>query len=113
MEKYLYLIPFNDLTYFKIGVSSVNLHRVCSFKDVYDVSFYNTIIVTANPKCIPALERELLCIYPNVNDKKTHKKPGYTELREYKYFDDCLYYISNKHPNLNIKINKFFDMIKF
>lgn len=107
MGRYLYLLAFSDGKLFKIGISRGNFNRVLKHWRAYDINLYESYIVTAKNEVISAFERELLSIFPEVDYNKCD---GYTEIRDIKYMDEAIDIIKCKHVNLNVKVNKFFDL---
>lgn len=107
MGKYLYLLAFSDGKLFKIGISKGNFNRIIKHYRAFDINLYESYIVTAKNDVISAFERELLSIFPEIDYNKCD---GYTEIRDIKYMNEAIDIMNNKHANLNVKINKFFDL---
>jgi len=108
LNYYLYLLPFKDKKYFKIGISKNNFNRVYTHNRNYNIDFNKSLIITSVKKsAISILEKELLTIFEPVDIEKFKNVDGYTEIRNIKYFNECLSIIKTKHPNLGLKIIKF------
>lgn len=107
-NQYLYLLPFKNKKYFKIGISKNNYNRILHHNCTYDIDLNNALIVTSNKtNIIKALEIELLNILPQLNENEITsyiKKDGYTEIRSIKDWNECISIIKNKHSNLNLKL---------
>lgn len=104
MNSYLYLIPFNDNAYFKIGISSGGFDRVIHHNRQFGVNLNKAVIVRGAKRIIKSIESELLMIFP----KCTHnyKGDGITEIRELKYFGEAIEIIKNKDSRLNLVFEK-------
>jgi len=48
MKKYLYIAPFKNEQYFKIGISSNSNDRLLHLKSIYDLDLSKTIIITTD-----------------------------------------------------------------
>lgn len=106
MKNYIYILPFKDEKYFKIGISSNNLNRVNSHDNTYGIDKNKSLIFEGSKKVIKALESSLLSICPPV-DVFTGKD-GHTEVREIKHLEYCLDFIKfyeSKGKIVNKEIN--------
>lgn len=103
---YLYLLPFKDKKYFKLGISKNLDIRVKNHYNTYDLDLEKSLIVSAKESVfILSLEQELLLIledaeYPNYYD-------GYTEVRFMKDFEKALNYIRSKDDVLGFQITEY------
>jgi len=104
-RRFLYLAPFLNKKYFKLGIS-VNLNsRLKTHDRIYNLDYNKILVVEANKnKTISLIEQELKLIFPKANVGKVN---GYTEIIEMKYFNEVIEVINLKHKNLNIKIRKY------
>ena len=105
-KTYLYLTPFNDGKFFKIGRSTKTDYRL------YVHDFTKTLIYTAdNDAILKVIERELLIIFPKCNHPY-NGVDGYTEIREIRHFEDCKTIINTKPKSLNIQKYKYDNIFK-
>lgn len=111
MKEYLYLIPFEDKKHFKIGISSNNFNRVRKHFKTYNAKESDCLIVTCKKGFYSTLERELLETFQTPEIKCFSGLDGYTEIRSMGCFEDVLSIIKSKHKNLNVRVNKFLDII--
>ena len=113
MKKYLYLLPFRDKPFFKIGISSNNESRIGLHHKNFNINLEESYIIeSTNSRIITLLERELLCCFPISKWDNTLKIDGYTEIRDLEYLEETINIIKNKHINFGIKISKYYDRIK-
>lgn len=108
MKNYLYLLPFKNEKYFKIGISKDNINRIMHHHMSYGLDLENVYIIEADLPIIQILEIELLHCFPKVKELiGTDKSSGITEVREIKHLDETLEILNNKSKRLKISIKKF------
>lgn len=81
---FVYIIPFKNEKYFKIGRSSGNFNRVTYLIKMYNGNRDKTYIIKSIDNA--SLERYLLNKFPKCDINQNIK--GHTEIREYKYFKE-------------------------
>lgn len=108
MSKFLYLIPFKNGLYFKFGISSNGFSRILLHNRNYEIDYSKSYIIKAESKVIRFLEMELSCTFPGSDDiiNKYYGMDGYTEIRDFIYFEEVLNLIKSKSISLNISIEK-------
>lgn len=110
MKEYLYLIPFKDNKYFKIGISTKNFDRVYKHLATYKADRDKCFIVTCKKGFYSILEKELLTALPTSKTDKFNNLDGYTEIRHIKHFQDAICIIKSKHKNLNVEIKRLSEV---
>ena len=112
LNKFLYLIPFQDNKHFKIGISSFNNFRILNHNKNFKIDYSNSIIYTAEKQSIlDIIEKELLIIFPQC-EHPYQGVDGSTEVRELKYLDESIAIINSKPSILGIKRHKYNDVFK-
>lgn len=112
MTEYLYLLPFADGKHFKIGLSSRGDKRILKMDRAYKVLLDQALIVTSSkPRILKVIENELKisleqCDHPYGNTE------GHTEIRSIDHFEAAIDLIKQKHASLEIRISKYFDLLK-
>ena len=106
MTNFLYILPFKDQKHFKIGISSKDFSRIKYLNKIYDIDFDKSFIVYSKERDIKILEKELLEIF-DTDECDKFETDGYTEIRNIKYFNECLQIIDSKHENLKYVKQKF------
>lgn len=117
MDDYLYLTPFTDQQFFKIGISSVNFKRIFYLNHIYNTDLQESLIVICEEEMkhiydfnpIKFLEQELLKKFP-VNNHVLQKSEWSNEIREIKFFLPSIEHII-EHNHFYYKIFKFNELI--
>ncbi|CAL2079540.1 hypothetical protein TD3509T_600089 [Tenacibaculum dicentrarchi] len=91
MKNYIYILPFLDGKYFKIGISNNDLRRIKEHDSTYGIDKYKALVFEGKKRVIKALESSLLSICPEINIFEG--KDGNTEIREIKYLEYCMDFI--------------------
>ena len=111
MNPHLYILPFNDKQFLKIGISlNNNFNRINKLSNIYDIDTDNIILYSSdNINNIKLLETNIKII---INEKIKpeniyYGKDGYTEIRNVKYLNDIINLINTLKPLLNIYELKF------
>lgn len=106
MKPHLYILPFNDNKFLKIGISlNNNFNRINQLSKLYDINHNNVILITSdNTKNIKLLEKNIKTIInETINpDNKYYGKDGHTEIRNVKYLNDIINLINTFKPILNL-----------
>ena len=105
LDRYLYILPFDDDEHFKIGIWGWgDLQRVKNHQSTYGIKKDNSLIITATRnRTIEILERHLLNIFDEQTDKYMWKD-GYTEIRHISNLAECISEIYNQNKRLWINI---------
>lgn len=109
MDHILYVLPLNDKTAFKVGITSNDdLRRVKQLSKLYDFNLNESLIVKSNSRIIKALERQLLADYNHYQHSFNEKSDGHTEFLKYKCIKNVIGDINHKKkiPKINITIDK-------
>lgn len=103
---YLYLLPFKNKKYFKLGISKSLDCRITTHNNTYDLDLNNALVVSAKISVfILSLEQELL-LKLDKTDFVTFCD-GYTEVRSMQDFNKALDYIKSKDDVFEFKIEKY------
>lgn len=109
MDHILYVLPLNDKTAFKVGITgNDDLRRVKQLSKLYDFNLNESLIVKSNSRIIKALERQLLADYNHYQHSFNEKSDGHTEFLKYKCIKNVIGDINHKKkiPKINITIDK-------
>lgn len=107
MTEYLYLLPFADGKFFKIGLSSKDDKRILKLHRDFRILFDQALIVTSSkPRILKVIEDELK-ISLEQSEHPYGKTDGHTEIRSIDYFEVAIEIIKQKHSSLGIRILKY------
>lgn len=111
-QTYLYLLPFKNDKYFKIGISSSNDDRIKTLNSLYKLDYKKALIVKAKKSStIKILERELLDTFDErITEERYKDKDGCTEIRCLSVFNDVLETIKLKNEKLEIFTYKYLEL---
>ncbi len=113
MKNFLYLLPFENNKYFKIGISQNSLNRIYENNKNFKIDLEKSLIIEGkNRTVIKSLEYELLLILPTPDVCDFPKNSGHTEIRDICHREAALNLIKNKHQNLELNIKKLSDYRK-
>lgn len=111
MKPHLYILPFNDNQFLKIGISlSDNFNRINNLSKIYDINLNNAILISSdNAENIKLLEKNIKTIInETINpDNRYYGKDGHTEIRKVKYLNDIIELINKFKPILNLQELKY------
>ncbi|MCG8882890.1 hypothetical protein G1L02_06915 [Tenacibaculum finnmarkense] len=91
MKSYIYILPFLNGKYFKIGISNNSLRRIKEHNSTYGIDKDKVLVFEGEKRVIKALESSLLSICPEINIFKD--KDGHTEIRDIKHLEYCMDFI--------------------
>ena len=108
-SKYLYLLPFKESNYFKIGISSDSLKRIYDLYRYYNVNLGKAKIIKFDipERNAETIEKELLNKFP-IDGFVIENKKLSNEIRNIKYFRKALDYLKSER----CYIMNFYDLIK-
>ena len=87
---YVYILPLTDCESMKIGFSTGDLKRIIKHNNTYSIRIDKVKILNCRSKALAQkVEKYLLDNIPEI-DRNLISKNGHTELREVKYFNDCI-----------------------
>ncbi len=93
----LYLLPFNNGDYYKIGITNQkDLFRIKYLDDVYDINFDKAAIFYGFKRDILLTERYLKQYIPKIYDNPYDGMNGFSEVREIEHFDKTMEKCSNQ-----------------
>lgn len=104
MKDYLYILPFVNENYFKIGVSSDNFNRILTHHQSFILNLDSVTIIEGTKKNIRTIERILLSLYPEIEDNPFLGKDGATEIRHSKDLEQCFNDVNYWSERLNLDI---------
>ena len=93
----LYLLPFNNGDYYKLGITNQkDLFRIKYLDDVYDINFDESAIFYGFKRDILLAEKYLKQYIPKVYDNPYDGMNGFSEVREIEYFDKTMEKCTNQ-----------------
>lgn len=111
MKPHLYILPFNDKQFIKIGISlNNNFNRINKLSNIYDINTDNIILYSSdNINNIKLLEKNIKSIINETisPDNIHYGKDGYTEIRNVKHLNNIINLINTLKPLLNLYELKF------
>jgi hypothetical protein len=106
MKPHLYILPFNDKQFLKVGISLTNnFNRINHLASIYDINYDNIILYSSdNINNIKLLEKNIKTIINETisPDNIHYGKDGHTEIRNVKHLNDINTIIDTFKPLLNL-----------
>ncbi|MEN9549081.1 MAG: hypothetical protein RIR12_1672 [Bacteroidota bacterium] len=112
LGQYLYLLPFLNSRFFKIGISTLNLNRVYTHHKTYGIDFRKSLIISApKSRTLKNLERHLLNVFDE-HCTQFYGMDGYREIRKIENFDSVLNEIKSQNKQLGLSITSLSEILE-
>ena len=109
MKDYLYILPFTDGQYFKIGISGNSFNRVNHHNNTYDINYDESFVFLGKRQVISSLEYLLLSTTKRIDCFEG--LDGHTEVRNIKELPNCLSLINGFQERGILKKERLSEVI--